>query len=142
MLGFSGWLLVWRVVIVAGAAALGVALVRRKARKPLAAAALVLCVLCYAGEWRINRWTYGVDETAVQAASALNDSLKTLEGTVLFIPDGVRQRDSQLIDTYVDRDVYLCEYETLAAGDCWTTACWTWGPKSPAPNTPAAPTRT
>lgn len=115
VLGSDGWLLVWRVVIVAGAAALGTALVRRRARRPMAAAALVLCVLCYAGEWRINRWTYGVDEDTVRAASALNDSLKTLEGTVLFIPQGVRQRDSQLMDTYLDRDVYLCEYETLAA---------------------------
>ena len=139
VLGFSGWLLVWRAVIVAGAAALGVALVRRKARKPLAAAALVLCVLCYAGEWRINRWTYGVEESAVQAASALNDSLKTLEGTVLFVPNGVRQRDSQLIDTYVDRDVYLCEYETLAAGGLLDDGVLDLGTEKPGPEYPGRP---
>ena len=139
VLGFSGWLLVWRAVIVAGTALLGVALVRRKARKPLAAAALVLCVLCYAGEWRINRWTYGVEESAVQAASALNDSLKTLEGTVLFIPDGVRQRDSQLIDTYVDRDVYLCEYETLAAGGLLDDGVLDLGTEKPGPEYPGRP---
>ena len=111
LLGAGGWLLAWRCAVVAGAALLGVLLVRRKARRPLALAALALCALCYAGEWRINRWTYGVDAAAVQAASSLNESLKTLEGAVLFIPNGVRGRDSQLIDTYIDRDVYLCEYE-------------------------------
>ena len=31
----------------------------------------------------------------------------------MFIPYGVRQRDSQLIETYVARDVYIVEYETL-----------------------------
>ena len=36
-----------------------------------------------------------------------------LDGTVLFLPCGVRQRDSQLIETYVARDVYIVEYETL-----------------------------
>ena len=49
----------------------------------------------------------------MQAASDLNDSLHELDGTVLFIPYGVRQRDSQLIETYVDRDFYIAEYETL-----------------------------
>ena len=90
VLGFDGWLLVWRLVIVAGAAILGLALVRRKARRGLAVAAVALCVLCYAGEWRINRWAYGIDESTMQAASDLNNSLKTLEGTVLFLPDGNR----------------------------------------------------
>ena len=46
-------------------------------------------------------------------ASALNESLAALDGTVLFLPCGVRQRDSQLIETYVARDVYIVEYETL-----------------------------
>ena len=32
---------------------------------------------------------------------------------MLFIPYGIRQRDSQLIETYVDRDFYIAEYETL-----------------------------
>ena len=36
----------------------------------LALAALALCVLCYAGEWRINRWTYGIEASTMQAASA------------------------------------------------------------------------
>ena len=54
-----------------------------------------------------------IDNSTMQAASDLNDSLKTLEGTVLFLPNGVRQRDSQLIETYVARDVYIVEYETL-----------------------------
>lgn len=76
-------------------------------------AALVLCVLCYAGEWRINRWTYEVPAGTAQQASALNDALAELDGRVLFIPYGVRQRDSQLIETYVARDVYIVEYETL-----------------------------
>jgi len=79
----------------------------------LAGAALVLCVLCYAGEWRINRWTYEVPAGTAQQASALNDALAELDGRVLFIPYGVRQRDSQLIETYVARDVYIVEYETL-----------------------------
>ena len=92
---------------------LGVLLVRRKGRRVLAGAALVLCVLCYAGEWRINRWTYEVPAGTAQQASALNDALAELDGRVLFIPYGVRQRDSQLIETYVARDVYIVEYETL-----------------------------
>ena len=32
---------------------------------------------------------------------------------MLFLPYGVRQRDSQLIETYISRDLYLVEYETL-----------------------------
>ena len=79
----------------------------------LAGAALVLCVLCYAGEWRINRWTYEVPAGTAQQASALNDALAELDGRVLLIPYGVRQRDRQLIETYVARDVYIVEYETL-----------------------------
>lgn len=138
-LGFDGWLLVWRIVIVLGAAVLGVVLVRRKARRGLAVAALALCVLCYAGEWRINRWAYGVEEETVQAASALNDSLKTLDGTVLFIPNGVRQRDSQLIDTYIDRDVYLCEYETLETSGFLEDGVLDLAAEAPGPEYPGRP---
>ncbi len=110
----GAWLTVWRVCIAIGVAVLGVLLVRHKARRALAAAALVLCVLCYAGEWRINRWTYEVPAESAAQASALNDALEGLDGNVLFLPCGVRQRDSQLIETYVTRDVYIVEYETLA----------------------------
>ena len=113
VLGLNGWLLVWRCIIVVGAAVIGALLLRRKARRAMAGAVLALCVLCYAGEWRINRWTYGIDAETMQAASGLNDSLHELDGTVLFIPYGIRQRDSQLIETYVDRDFYIVEYETL-----------------------------
>lgn len=139
VLSFSGWLLVWRVAIVAGAALLGLALVRRKARRGLAAAALALCVVCYAGEWRINRWAYGIDNSTMQAASDLNDSLKTLEGTVLFLPNGVRQRDSQLMDTYLDRDVYLCEYETLAAWGLLEDGVLDLETEAPGPEYPGRP---
>lgn len=114
-LGLNGWLAVWRVVIAAGAAVLGVLLVRRKYRRPLAVAALALCVLCYAGEWRINRWTYAIPAETAARASALNDTLQSLDGTVLFLPNGIRQRDSQLIETYISRDFYIVEYETLQA---------------------------
>ena len=113
VLGQGAWLAVWRAVIAVGVAVLGVLLVRRRGRGVLAGAALVLCVLCYAGEWRINRWTYEVPTGTAQQASALNDALAELDGRVLFIPYGVRQRDSQLIETYVARDVYIVEYETL-----------------------------
>lgn len=139
VLSFDGWLLVWRLVIVAGAAILGLALVRRKARRGLAVAAVALCVLCYAGEWRINRWAYGIDESTMQAASDLNDSLKNLEGTVLFLPDGVRQRDSQLIDTYIDRDVYLCEYETLTAWGLLEDGVLDLTTEAPGPEYPGRP---
>lgn len=135
----DGWLLVWRVIIAAGAAALGLALVNRKARCPLAAAALILCVACYAGEARINRWAYGIDGATQQAASTLNDTLKTLEGTVLFIPDGVRQRDSQLMDTYLDRDVYLCEYETLRAWGLLEDGVLDLSREKPGPEYPGRP---
>ena len=113
VLGQGAWLVVWRAVIAVGVAVLSVQLVRRRGRRVLAGAALVLCVLCYAGEWRINRWTYEVPAGTAQQASALNDALAELDGRVLFIPYGVRQRDSQLIETYVARDVYIVEYETL-----------------------------
>lgn len=141
LLGAGGWLLAWRCAVVAGAALLGVLLVRRKARRPLALAALALCALCYAGEWRINRWTYGVDAAAVQAASSLNESLKTLEGAVLFIPNGVRGRDSQLIDTYIDRDVYLCEYETLCAWGLLDDGVLDLTAEAPGPEYPGRPYR-
>jgi len=113
VLGQGAWLAVWRAVIAVGVAVLGVLLVRRRGRRVLAGAALVLCVLCYAGEWRINRWTYEVPAGTAQQASALNDALAELDGRILFVPYGVRQRDSQLIETYVARDVYIVEYETL-----------------------------
>ena len=107
------WLAVWRVCIVLGVAVLGAVLVRHRGRRVLAAAALVLCAACYLGEWRINRWTYAIPAESAAGASALNESLAALDGTVLFLPCGVRQRDSQLIETYVARDVYIVEYETL-----------------------------
>ena len=113
VLSQTAWLAVWRVAIAVGVAVLGVVLVRRKGRRALSAAALALCVLCYLGEWRIDRWTYEIPAETARAASALNDELEKLDGTVLFIPCGVRQRDSQLIETYVVRDVYIVEYETL-----------------------------
>lgn len=34
---------------------------------------------------------------------------------MLFLPNGIRQRDSQLIETYISRDFYIVEYETLQA---------------------------
>lgn len=107
------WLAVWRVCIVLGVAVLGAVLVRHRGRRVLAAAALVLCAACYLGEWRINRWTYEIPAESAAGASALNESLAALDGKVLFLPCGVRQRDSQLIETYVARDVYIVEYETL-----------------------------
>lgn len=107
------WLAVWRVCIVLGVAVLGDVLVRHRGRRVLAAAALVLCAACYLGEWRINRWTYAIPAESAAGASALNESLAVLDGKVLFLPCGVRQRDSQLIETYVARDVYIVEYETL-----------------------------
>ena len=113
VLGQGTWLTVWRLVIALGVAVLEALLVRRIGRRALAAAALALCVLCYAGEWRINRWTYEIPAESAARASALNDALENLDGNVLFIPYGVRQRDSQLIETYVARDVYIVEYETL-----------------------------
>ncbi|MFR5908625.1 MAG: hypothetical protein ACLUFT_09915 [Gemmiger formicilis] len=51
--GLNGWLAVWRVVIAAGGRA-GRAAGAPQIPAP-AVAALALCVLCYAGEWRINR---------------------------------------------------------------------------------------
>lgn len=107
------WLAVWRICIVLGVAVLGAVLVRHRGRRVLAAAALVLCAACYLGEWRINRWTYAIPAESAAEASALNESLAALDGKVLFLPCGVRQRDSQLIETYVARDVYIVEYETL-----------------------------
>ena len=107
------WLAVWRVCIVLGVAVLGAVLVRHRGRRVLATAALVLCAACYLGEWRINRWTYAIPAESAAGASALNESLAALDGKVLFLPCGVRQRDSQLIETYVARDVYIVEYETL-----------------------------
>lgn len=107
------WLAVWRVCIVLGVAVLGAVLVRHRGRRVLAAAALVLCAACYLGEWRINRWTYAIPAESAAGASALNESLAALDGKVLFLPYGVRQRDSQLIETYIARDVYIVEYETL-----------------------------
>ena len=45
-----------------------------------------LCQLARRRAARINRWTYGIDADAMQAASGLNESLQELNGTVLFIP--------------------------------------------------------
>lgn len=114
-LSLTGWLALWRVIIALGVAVLGVLLVRHKHRRPLAAAALALCVLCYMGEWRINRWTYAIPADTAAQASALNDALQALDGSILFLPYGVRQQDSQLIETYISRDFYIVEYETLLA---------------------------
>ena len=136
LLGQTAWLAVWRCSIVAGVAVLGAVLLRGKFRRPLAAAALALCVLCYFGEWRINRWTYAIPAATAQQASALNDALHTLDGKVLFLPKGVRQRDSQLIETYVDRDVYIVEYDTLLAGGYLDDSTLNLSKEQPAPEYP------
>ena len=139
VLGLNGWLFVWRCVIAAGAAVVGVLLLRRKARRAMACAVMALCVLCYAGEWRINRWTYEITPEAQQAASDLNDSLHGLDGTVLFIPNGIRQRDSQLIETYVDRDLYIVEYETLCRTGLLDDGVLDLTTEPPAPEYPGYP---
>ena len=139
VLGLNGWLLVWRCIIAAGAACIGVLLLRHKARRAMACGVLVLCVLCYAGEWRINRWTYAVTPEAQQAASDLNGCLHGLDGTVLFIPNGIRQRDSQLIETYVDRDLYIVEYETLCRTGLLDDGVLDLTAEAPAPEYPGRP---
>ena len=139
VLGLNGWLLVWRCIIAAGAACIGVLLLRRKARQAMACAVLALCVLCYAGEWRINRWTYAVTPEARRAASDLNDRLHGLDGTVLFIPNGIRQRDSQLIETYVDRDLYIVEYENLCRTGLLDDGVLDLTAEAPAPEYPGHP---
>ena len=105
----------------------------------MACAVLALCVLCYAGEWRINRWTYAVTPEAQQAASDLNGRLHGLDGTVLFIPNGIRQRDSQLIETYVDRDLYIVEYETLCRTGLLDDGVLDLTAEAPAPEYPGRP---
>ena len=139
VLGLNGWLLVWRCIIAAGAACIGVLLLRHKARRAMACGVLALCVLCYAGEWRINRWTYAVTPEAQQAASDLNGRLHGLDGTVLFIPNGIRQRDSQLIETYVDRDLYTVEYETLCRTGLLDDGVLDLTAEAPAPEYPGRP---
>ena len=139
VLGLNGWLLVWRCFIAAGAACIGVLLLRHKARRAMACGVLALCVLCYAGEWRINRWTYAVTPEAQQAASDLNGRLHGLDGTVLFIPNGIRQRDSQLIETYVDRDLYIVEYETLCRTGLLDDDVLDLTAEAPAPEYPGRP---
>lgn len=139
VLGLNGWLLVWRCIIAAGAACIGVLLLRHKARRAMACGVLALCVLCYAGEWRINRWTYAVTPEAQQAASDLNGRLHGLDGTVLFIPNGIRQRDSQLIETYVDRDLYIVEYETLCRTVLLDDGVLDLTAEAPAPEYPGRP---
>ena len=139
VLGLNGWLLVWRCFIAAGAACIGVLLLRHKARRAMACGVLALCVLCYAGEWRINRWTYAVTPEAQQAASDLNGRLHGLDGTVLFIPNGIRQRDSQLIETYVDRDLYTVEYETLCRTGLLDDGVLDLTAEAPAPEYPGRP---
>lgn len=139
VLGLNGWLLVWRCIIAVGAACIGVLLLRHKARRAMACGVLALCVLCYAGEWRINRWTYAVTPEAQQAASDLNGRLHGLDGTVLFIPNGIRQRDSQLIETYVDRDLYIVEYETLCRTGLLDDDVLDLTAEAPAPEYPGRP---
>lgn len=139
VLGLNGWLLVWRCIIAAGAACIGVLLLRHKARRAMACGVLALCVLCYAGEWRINRWTYAVTPEAQQAASDLNGRLHGLDGTVLFIPNGIRQRDSQLIETYVDRDLYTVECETLCRTGLLDDGVLDLTAEAPAPEYPGRP---
>ena len=139
VLGLNGWLLVWRCIIAAGVACIGVLLLRHKARRAMACGVLALCVLCYAGEWRINRWTYAVTPEAQQAASDLNGRLHGLDGTVLFIPNGIRQRDSQLIETYVDRDLYIVEYETLCRTGLLDDGVLDLTAEAPAPEYPGRP---
>lgn len=139
VLGLNRWLLVWRCIIAAGAACIGVLLLRHKARRAMACGVLALCVLCYAGEWRINRWTYAVTPEAQQAASDLNGRLHGLDGTVLFIPNGIRQRDSQLIETYVDRDLYIVEYETLCRTGLLDDGVLDLTAEAPAPEYPGRP---
>ena len=139
VLGLNGWLLVWRCIIAAGAACIGVLLLRHKARRAMACGVLALCVLCYAGEWRINRWTYAVTPEAQQAASDLNGRLHGLDGTVLFIPNGIRQRDSQLIETYVDCDLYIVEYETLCRTGLLDDGVLDLTAEAPAPEYPGRP---
>ena len=139
VLGLNSWLLVWRCFIAAGAACIGVLLLRHKARRAMACGVLALCVLCYAGEWRINRWTYAVTPEAQQAASDLNGRLHGLDGTVLFIPNGIRQRDSQLIETYVDRDLYTVEYETLCRTGLLDDGVLDLTAEAPAPEYPGRP---
>ena len=139
VLGLNSWLLVWRCFIAAGAACIGVLLLRHKARRAMACGVLALCVLCYAGEWRINRWTYAVTPEAQQAASDLNGRLHGLDGTVLFIPNGIRQRDSQLIETYVDRDLYIVEYETLCRTGLLDDDVLDLTAEAPAPEYPGRP---
>lgn len=139
VLGLNGWLLVWRCIIAAGAACIGVLLLRHRARRAMACGVLALCVLCYAGEWRINRWTYAVTPEAQQAASDLNGRLHGLDGTVLFIPNGIRQRDSQLIETYVDRDLYIVEYETLCRTGLLDDGVLDLTAEAPAPEYPGRP---
>lgn len=139
VLGLNGWLLVWRCIIAAGAACIGVLLLRHKARRAMACGVLALGVLCYAGEWRINRWTYAVTPEAQQAASDLNGRLHGLDGTVLFIPNGIRQRDSQLIETYVDRDLYIVEYETLCRTGLLDDGVLDLTVEAPAPEYPGHP---
>ena len=139
VLGLNSWLLVWRCFIAAGAAFIGVLLLRHKARRAMACGVLALCVLCYAGEWRINRWTYAVTPEAQQAASDLNGRLHGLDGTVLFIPNGIRQRDSQLIETYVDRDLYIVEYETLCRTGLLDDGVLDLTAVAPAPEYPGRP---
>lgn len=109
----SVWLLLFRLGIVAGLAALCCLVLRRRALPVLAAGLVAVQLFCYWSERRINLWTYAIAPETARAADALNETLHTLPGNILFVPYGVRQKDSQLIDSYIDRDVYLCEFETM-----------------------------
>ena len=109
------WLLLWRCAAAAVLLAVSWLALRRSRRlnRLLAVGLLAVFVFSYAVEWRGNYWMYAITAGQRSAASELNETLKTLDGTVLFVPNGIRQRDSELIETYVDRPLYLCEYEQM-----------------------------
>lgn len=114
MLGQGAWLAVWRAVIAVGVAVLGVLLVQPQGppRAGRCGAGALRAVL----RGRVAHQSAGRMRSPPGPHSGvrpLNDALAELDGRVLFIPYGVRQRDSQLIETYVARDVYIVEYETL-----------------------------
>ena len=69
----------------------------------------------------------------------MNGCLHGLDGTVLFIPNGIRQRDSQLIETYVDRDLYIVEYETLCRTGLLDDGVLDLTAEAPAPEYPGRP---
>ena len=61
-------------------------------------------------------YRYAVDEKLRTQTAQANAFLQTLEGNILFITDdGWESEDSRLFDTYVDRDFYVAEIDTIAA---------------------------